>query len=132
VSKLLPKYIGLYEILEVFPDLSNYVLKLLPELECRGIFPKFHVSCLAPHEPNDSLIFLGQAAQIFYDFGDNPKREYQVSKIVTHAWDMDNCLWFCIKWGIGDLTWEPLSNMDDIAALDEYLTLQDVDKVENL
>src|SRR5258708_6269363 len=46
VSKLLPKYIGLYEILEVFHDLSNYVLKLLPELECRGIFPKFHISCL--------------------------------------------------------------------------------------
>src|SRR5260221_215079 len=65
----------------------------------------------------------GQAAQIFYDFGDDPKREYQVSKIVTHAWDVDNCLWFHIKWGIGDLTWEPLSNMDDIVALDEYLTL---------
>src|SRR5258705_392435 len=45
---------------------------------------------------------------------------------------MDNCLWFHIKWGIGNLTWEPLSNMDDIMALDEYLTLQDVDKVENL
>ena len=45
---------------------------------------------------------------------------------------MDNCLWFRIKWGIGNLTWEPLSNVDDIAVLDEYLTLQDVDKVENL
>jgi len=32
-SKLLPKYIGPYNILEVFPDSSNYVLKLLPELE---------------------------------------------------------------------------------------------------
>src|SRR5260221_13690797 len=131
-SKLLPKYIGPYEILEVFPDSSNYVLKLLPELECRGIFPKFHISHLAPHEPNDSLIFLGRAAQIFYDFGDDPKREYQVSEIVTHTWDVDNCLWFCIKWGIGNLTWEPLSNVDDITALDEYLTLQDIDKVENL
>ena len=84
-SKLLPKYIGLYEILEVFPNTSNYVLKLPPELEHRGIFPKFHVSWLAPHEPNDTLIFLGWAAQIFYDFGDDPEREYQVSEIVTHA-----------------------------------------------
>src|SRR5258708_29635552 len=132
VSKLLPKYIRTYDILEVFPDLSNYVLKLPPELECRGIFLKFHVSWLAPHEPNDSLIFPGQAAQIFYDFGDDPKREYQVSKIVTHAWDVDNCLWFHIKWGIGNLTWGPLSNVDDITMLDEYLTLQDIDKVENL
>ena len=132
MSKLLPKYIRTYKILEVFPDSSNYVLKLLPELECRGIFPKFHVSHLAPHEPNDSLIFPGQAAQIFYDFGDDPKREYQVSEIVTHTWDVDNCLWFHIKWGIGNLTWEPLSNVDDITVLDEYLTLQDIDKVENL
>jgi len=131
-SKLLPKYIRLYKILEVFPDSSNYVLKLPPELEHRGIFPKFHISCLAPHEPNDSLIFPGRAAQIFYDFGDDPEREYQVSEIVTHTWDMDNCLWFHIKWGIGNLTWEPLSNVDDITALDEYLTLQDIDKVENL
>src|SRR5258708_38541383 len=60
-SKLLPKYIRPYKILEVFPDLSNYVLKLLPELECRGIFLKFHISCF---EPDDSLIFLGCAAQI--------------------------------------------------------------------
>src|SRR6266436_8997366 len=73
-SKLLPKYIGLYEILEVFPDSSNYVLKLLPELEHRGIFLKFHISHLAPHEPNDSLIFPGQAAQIFYDFGRSEER----------------------------------------------------------
>src|SRR5258707_220793 len=84
------------------------------------------------YEPNDSLIFPGQAAQIFYDFGDDPKREYQVSEIVTHTWDVDNCLWFHIKWGIGNLTWEPLSNVDDITVLDEYLTLQDIDKVENL
>ncbi len=76
VSKLLPKYIGPYEILEVFPDLSNYVLKLSPALEHRGIFPKFHVSQLAPHKPNDTLIFLGWAAWIFYDFGNDPEREY--------------------------------------------------------
>src|SRR5258708_1126012 len=55
-----------------------------------------------------------------------------LSKIVTHAWDVDNCLWFHVRWGLGNLTWEPLSNVDDIAALDEYLTQQDIDKVENL
>jgi len=45
---------------------------------------------------------------------------------------VDNCLWFHVRWGPGNLTWEPLSNVDDIAALDEYLTQQDIDKVENL
>jgi len=37
-----------------------------------------------------------------------------------------------MKWGLGDLTWEPLTNVDDIATLDDYLTLQNVEKVENL
>ncbi len=37
-----------------------------------------------------------------------------------------------MKWGLGDLTWEPLMNIDDIAALDNYLTLQNVEKVKNL
>ncbi len=112
--------------------MSNYVIKLPPELECRGIFPKFHISLLAPHEPNNTLVFLGQAAQIFYNFGDDPEWEYQVSELVDHAWDADNCLWFHMKWGLGDLTWEPLTNVDDIATLDDYLTLQNVEKVENL
>ena len=132
MSKLLPKYVRPYKILKVFPDSSNYVIKLPPELEHRGIFLKFHISQLAPHEPNDTLVFPGRAAQIFYDFGDDPKWEYQVSELVDHAWDMDNCLWFCMKWGLGDLTWEPLTNVDHIAALDDYLTLQNVEKVENL
>ncbi len=87
---------------------------------------------LAPHEPNDILVFPGWAAKIFYNFGDDPKQEYQVSELVDHAWDTDNCLWFCMKWGLGDLTWEPLMNVDDIATLDDYLTLQNVEKVENL
>ena len=132
VSKLLPKYVRPYKILKVFPDSSNYVIKLPPELEHRGIFLKFHISQLAPHEPNDTLVFPGRAAQIFYDFGDDPEQEYQVSELVDHTWDMDNCLWFCMKWGLGDLTWEPLMNIDDIATLDDYLTLQNVEKVENL
>ena len=91
-----------------------------------------HVSCLAPHEPNDSLLFLGRAAQVFYDFGRDPKWEYQVQEILDHSWDTDGSLWFHIKWGLGDLTWEPLSNCDKLAALDNDLMLHGVDAVENL
>ena len=57
--KLLLSFIGPYEILKAFKDSSNYKLKLPPELEKRGIYPKFHVSRLAPYEPNDSLLFPG-------------------------------------------------------------------------
>src|SRR6266581_3179284 len=46
-GKLMPLYIGLYKILEAFPETSNYVLKLPPQLECCGIHPRFHMSRLA-------------------------------------------------------------------------------------
>ena len=36
-GKLKPLHIGPYEILEIFPETSNYVLKLPPQLEQRGI-----------------------------------------------------------------------------------------------
>ncbi len=132
VNKLLPKYIGLYEIIEVFLNSSNYALKLPPELEWWGIFPKSQVSWLAPHEPNNSIMFPGWAAWIFYDFGDDPKQEYQVSEIINHGWDMDNCLWFHVKLGLGDLMWEPLTNMNELVVLDDYLILQNVQNIENL
>jgi hypothetical protein len=92
--KLLPTYIGPYEILEVFEDSSNYVLRLPPVLTQRNIFAKFHVSRLAPHEPNDSILFPGRAVEVFYDFGEDPEWEYQVKEIVDHWWDdvRDACL----------------------------------------
>jgi hypothetical protein len=130
--KLLPTYIGPYEILEVFEDSSNYVLRLPPVLTQRNIFAKFHVSRLAPHEPNDSILFPGRAVEVFYDFGEDPEREYQVKEIVDHRWDDDNSLWFRVRWGLGDLTWEPLANVNDLIALDDYLIVQGVENVEEL
>ena len=58
--KLVPLYIDPYKILEAFPNTSNYVLKLPPQLESQGIHPRFHVSRLAPHEPNDTALFPGR------------------------------------------------------------------------
>src|SRR5258708_18541357 len=56
-KKLTPLYIGPYEILEAHKNMSNYTIKLPPELETRGIFPKFHISWLSPHEQNDFSLF---------------------------------------------------------------------------
>src|SRR5258708_16676627 len=55
VKKLTPLFIGPYEVLEAHEDTSNYTIKLPPELERWGIFPKFHISWLSPHKPNDEL-----------------------------------------------------------------------------
>jgi hypothetical protein len=131
-KKLLPKYVGPYEIIEAIPDSSNYRLKLPQELTDWGIHPRFHGSHLAPHKPNDSLLFLGQAAQVFYDFGNDPEKEYQVQEILDHAWDTGDSLWLHIKWSLGDLSWEPLSNCGELVALDDYLILQGVREVEDL
>jgi hypothetical protein len=77
-------------------------------------------------------LFPGRAAQVFYDFGEDPEREYEVREILDHAWDTGGSLWFRIKWGLGDLTWEPLTHCDELTALDDYLLLHGVDAVENL
>ena len=55
--KLTPKYIGPFRVTKAFPDTSNYELDLSPELKARQIHPKFHVSLLRPHEPNDDTLF---------------------------------------------------------------------------
>jgi hypothetical protein len=54
--KLLPKYVGPYEIIDAEPTTSNYVLKLPPELESRRIHPRFHISCMCPTTMNGFLI----------------------------------------------------------------------------
>ena len=130
-GKLTPLYIGPYEILEAFPETSNYVLKLPPQLEQRGIHPRFHVSRLAPHEPNDNATFPGREVSVFYDFGEDPDREAQVREILGHAWVQES-IWFKVKWELGDTTWEPLDHCNDLVHLDEYLTLQNAADVGDL
>ncbi len=83
-KKLLPLFIGPYEVLRAHPGTSTYTLRLPPELEVWGIHPTFHVSQLATHEPNDLLLFPGQDAQVYYDFGKNPEKELQVHEILDH------------------------------------------------
>ncbi len=131
-KKLLPLFIGPYEVLNAYTDSSTYTLKLPPELEKRGIYSMFHVSWLATHEPNDLLLFPRRDAQVYYDFGENPEKELQVHEIIDHIWDLDDVLWFRVKWTAGDLTWEPIVNVNELIALNNYLELHAVKNVEEL
>ena len=131
-KKLLLLFIGPYEILKAHPETSTYTLKLPPELETRGIHNTFHVLWLAMHEPNDLLLFPGHDAQMYYDFEENPEKELQVHEILDHIWDLDDVLWFQVKWTAGDLTWEPVVNINELIALDNYLELHAVENMENL
>ncbi|KAJ7722234.1 hypothetical protein DFH07DRAFT_1007167 [Mycena maculata] len=50
-----------------------------------------------------------------------------VVSINGHRWAGRRNLEFQVMWTDGDVTWEPLSNVNDCAAMDDYLVRHDVD-----
>jgi hypothetical protein len=129
--KLAPKYIGPFRILEAFPDTSNYVLELSPELVARRIHPKFHVSLLRPFEPNDESVFPSREAKHFYDFGMPDDDEWLVDEIIGHRF-VDKSIEFNVRWTAGDHTWEPYLIVRDLEALDHYFSLMGVSRWQSL
>ena len=69
VCKLAPKYIGPFEVTKAIPETSDYELALLKELIARCIHPRFHVSLLRQHEPNNDLLFPSWESKRMYNFG---------------------------------------------------------------
>ena len=67
-KKLLPKYIGLYKIVEVHIVASTVMLELPPELTAQWVHPTFHVSLIQAHIPNDDKQFPRCDAKSYYDF----------------------------------------------------------------
>ncbi|KAG5220179.1 ribonuclease protein [Salix suchowensis] len=55
-SKLLPKYIGPYKVLQASPG-PPITCWNCPSLKTWNLHPRFHVSKLRPHVPNDALLF---------------------------------------------------------------------------
>jgi len=128
--KLVPKYIGPYTVTDNHPKSSNYTLELPAELLRRHIHPTFHVKLLRPYRPNDDKLFPGREAQAYYDFGADPEQEWFVDEIVGHRWYPD--LQFNVQWTYGDSTWEPLMRVNELQALDAYLTLHGVTSPQDL
>jgi hypothetical protein len=123
--KLMPKYIGPYEIISCDRSQSYYTLALPEELLKRRIHPTFHSQLLRPAVLNDDARFPNREATFFYDFGDDPEREWLVDSIVDHSFT-GNSITFHILWETGEITREPLRNCKDLAALDRYLELHGV------
>jgi hypothetical protein len=128
--KLMPKYIGPYTIIHSNIKTSNYTLDLPPELSRRHIHPTFHVSRLRPHQPNYDKLFPKREASSYYDFGTDPDAEWVVEEITAHDWAPN--LVFKVKWSYGDATWEPLSGVNELLALDQYLELHGVTRPRDL
>jgi len=123
--KLMPKYIGPYEIISCDREHSHYTLELPEELLKRRIHPTFHAKLLKPAVPNDDARFPNREATFFYDFGDDPEREWLVDSIVDHTFT-GNSIIFHVLWDTGETTREPYRICKELSALDKYLELHGV------
>jgi hypothetical protein len=129
-SKLVPQFIGPYKVKEAYPSTSDYELDLPPELAKQNLHGRFHVNLLRPHHAND-VLFPSRTLPEPYNFGAPSNAEWYVDEITGHRWQGWN-IQFQVKWNLGDSTWEPLHNCNDLAALDNYLMLMNVKEWQNL
>jgi hypothetical protein len=129
--KLAPKYIGPFKVTKVLSETSNYELELSPELVARRIHPRFHISLLRAHEPNDDGIFPSRESKRFYDFGMPDDDEWMVDEIVGHRFN-GRSIEFNVRWTAGDHTWEPYAHVKDLEALDHYYALMGVTRWQQL
>jgi hypothetical protein len=130
--KLAPKYIGPYKIIDAQVDVDTVLLDLPHELVKRRIHPKFHVGLIRPHCANDDENFPRRDASTFYDMGIDDEQEWLVDEILSHEWRDDKSLWLHVRWSLGDTTWEPLANCEELVALDEYLAIRGANKPRDL
>jgi len=124
-SKLVLKYMGPYKIMKAIPSTSNYELELPLELIKQQIHKRFYVSLLRPHSPNDDALLPNRRKAQLYNFSMPDEMEWYVNKIISHCWK-ERDIEFLVKWNLGDSTWEPLPNCNELETLDNYLTLNDI------
>ncbi|KXN84502.1 hypothetical protein AN958_12416 [Leucoagaricus sp. SymC.cos] len=131
-SKLCPKYIGPFTIVEVRPKFSNYCLELLPALIKHKIHPMFHVLLLRLYTVSNDVLFLNQAKPEPYDFGIDDEHEWFIDELTGHRFNGHKNLKFEVHWNTSDMTWELYNACKDLMALDRYLELRGVSKVTQL
>jgi hypothetical protein len=79
--KLLPKFIGPYDVRGFNSRTSMVQLDLPEELKKRKIHATFHTNRVRPCYPNDEAMFPHRDAKSFYDFGQDPLTELKESRI---------------------------------------------------
>lgn len=68
---------------------------------------------------------------VYYDLGNPTDAEWGVDCILEHR-RTGRTINFLVRWNLGDETWEPLSHVNALKALDEYLVVQGVKTVRGL
>lgn len=130
-TKLLPKFVGPYTVLETNPSTSTYKLDLPSQLTTRRLHNTFHVSLLRPVQESDPLLFPDRAKPEPYDFGESPEAEEFVLSIEDHKFHKNSPL-FEVHWALGDVTWETYKVVQELKALDEYYILKGVSRWQDL
>jgi hypothetical protein len=130
-AKLLPKYIGLFKIIDACPEVSAYTVELPTQLRAHRLHNRFYRSKLRAHIPNDDALFPHRETHPYYDFSTPDNQEWLVDEILAHKWDKKKPS-FQIRWNLGDTTWEPYKTCKDLQALDTYLELMGVEDPFNL
>jgi len=123
-GKLCPKYIGPFEVLKAYQDSSTYQVKLPPDMKKRRIHDVFHENVLKRYIGNNDELFPKRETRPHYDFSDDPDNEWVVNEIIDHKWSPN--LMLKVLWELGDSTWEHLSVVEELQALDQYLELEGV------
>ena len=124
-TKLLPKYVGPYKVVEALPHTSNYKLELPEELVKRRSHPVVHVGLLRPLHANDDVLLLNRTSGEAYDSGAPDDAQWLGDKITGHKWQGKK-LSLQVRWNLGDTTWEPVASGDELETLDRYLVLMGV------
>ncbi|KAJ7766469.1 DDE superfamily endonuclease-domain-containing protein [Mycena maculata] len=88
-------------------------------------------------KPGPGALSVMQDESVIYRAGVDPKKsddndeseqeETEIGRFNGHRWEARCNLQFQVVWTDGDVTWEPLSSVNDCAAMEDYLAHRDVD-----
>ena len=82
--KLVPKYIGPYEVVKAHNEASTVMLELPSALVAWQISLTFHMGLIWRFIANNDNLFPKQDVKYFYDFGQDDKQEWLVDDITSH------------------------------------------------
>jgi hypothetical protein len=128
--KLVPKYIGPFQISQEVSAGTSYQPELSKELKAQGVHNVFHTSLLRCHYPNDNQWFPGRQLSQLPGFGQDPT-EWQILHILSHSGHGHKAV-FKVQWSTGDVTWVPYVELRESAVLDEYFKVMGVSRLADL
>jgi hypothetical protein len=83
-SKLLPKYVDPFKVLDMWPEVSTYSIELPAQLQSCRLHDSFHCSKLCAHFPNNDVLFLRWKAHPYYNFSTSDDQQWLVDEIIAH------------------------------------------------